>query len=77
MTREEIIEAGEFFAKRICRFSLEQLGSLRCYIEEIRAARLKEDVKAMEELPGCVAELIAPEIIGDVKEGPLPPYTEE
>ncbi len=68
MTKDEIIEGAEFFAKRICRFSFTELGTLRCYIEHIYAARRKEDVTAMEELPGSVAELLAPEIIGDIKE---------
>lgn len=69
--KDEIAWWARFFGSRISRLSLEEVGDLEEYLEVVRQARVEEDVEAIEGLPDAIAELLAPESAGDVKEGPL------
>lgn len=67
MNREEIIRAAKVMAARIGRMKGEELDSIVDLIEDLKRARLEEDVEAITEIPGVLAELMAPEIIGEIR----------
>lgn len=68
MNKDDIILAAKVMAARIGRMKGDELDAMVDLLQDLKRARQEEDVEAIRQIPGVLAELMAPEIIGEIRQ---------